>query len=465
MNKKIKILSAIFLVILTTFFAGKIKDSVPVDVEEKRLSSEIYYVLATSFDSELENINKKDLAGKTVFVTEEDQENLKKILGSDVDIKIYREENLDLKINDLVALRWNKVEPNLKSLSYEGNHLWEKGDLGDYGLRVSIEIEEKEKEKYPNFSSENLVKVNFLGDIMLSRHVNTQMQKYGFDYPWQKVKSQIASSDITFANLEVPISDKVKSPATGMSFVAPTKNLKYIKDSGIDVVSVANNHSANFGYNIFLDNLANLGSANLGICGGGKNESEARAPYIIKIGDKKFAFLCQSAIVGTLYAKMNSAGSPYLGIEPWYRDDELSIKALEKDIKKAKELADVVVVSPHWGVEYVHKPNASQRKVAQRAIKAGADLVIGTHPHVVQGIEFFEGRYINYSLGNFIFDQEWSTATKQGVMVSSYFYDGKNVGNKMIPLQIENYSQPQFVNSKKAANEILRIIFKNSFGI
>ena len=464
MNKKIKIFGAIFLIILATLFASKIKDGDSVDVDKERSSVEIYYVLATSFNSELENINEKDLIGQTVFVAEEDMENLKRILGSDVKIKTFQKKDFDLKINEMVALRWDDVGPNLKSLSYNNKYLWEKDDLSDYGLRVNIETSKKEKERYPSFNPQNVVKINFLGDIMLSRHVNTQIQKYGFDYPWQKVKKKIASSDITFANLEVPISDKVKSPAAGMSFVAPTKNLKYIKESGIDVVSVANNHSANFGYNIFLDNLANLKSANLGVCGGGEKEIEARAPYIIKVADKRFAFLCQSAVVGTLYAKTNSSGSPYLGIEPWYRDDENSIKALENDIKKAKELADVVIVSPHWGIEYVHKPNASQRKVAQRAIMAGADLVIGTHPHVVQGIEFFEGRYINYSLGNFIFDQEWSTETKQGVMVSSYFYGEKNVSNKMMPLQIENYSQPYFVDSPKA-NQILKTIFKNSFGI
>jgi len=147
-----------------------------------------------------------------------------------------------------------------------------------------------------------------------------------------------------------------------------------------------------------------------------------------------------------LYAKENSAGVPYLGMEPWYRDDESSIKAFEEDIRVAKKTADVVIASPHWGVEYKHYPNNSQISVARRAIKAGADLVVGTHPHVVQSSEFFEGKYITYSLGNFIFDQEWSEATKQGTVLSGYFYEGKQVSAALHPLQISNYAQPELVS-------------------
>jgi poly-gamma-glutamate synthesis protein (capsule biosynthesis protein) len=385
------------------------------------------------------------------------------ILGPEAAISVFSDNDFELKENEVAVLRWDKVTANLKTLTYKGKLLWDKTDFDDYELKKEIEISDTVNPNYSDFNPDRLVKINFLGDIMLSRHVNTQMLKYGFDYPWLKTSEEISAADLTFANLEVPISDLRRSPSSGMSFIASTKNLVHLKDAGIDIVSVANNHSANFGYNVFLDNLKNLKGANLGVCGGGEDEDEARKPHIVEIAKTKFAFLCQSAIVGSLYAKSDTAGVPYLAIEPWYRDDELSIKALEEDIKKAKSLADVVIVSPHWGVEYKHKPNSSQVEVARRSVKAGADLVIGTHPHVVQSVEYYNNKYINYSLGNFIFDQEWSSATKQGVMVASYFYENRNIYNSLKPLQIENYAQPQFVTGG-IYNEILKTISSSSIG-
>lgn len=289
------------------------------------------------------------------------------------------------------------------------------------------------------------------------------MTRLGFDYPWGKVAKTVADADITFANLEVPISDLHSSPAEGMSFVAPTKNLTYLKKAGIDIVSVANNHTANFGYNIFVDSLKNLKGSGLSVCGGGLTEAEARTATVITRNDVDFKFLCQSAITGSLYADSTSAGVPYLGIEPWYRDDKNSLESLALDIKRAQEKEGVLIDSPHWGVEYKHSPNSSQEEVAHRALGAGADLVIGTHPHVVQSAEYYDGKYILYSLGNFIFDQEWSEDTKQGVMASAYFYGNRNMTVVLTPLEIENYAQPNFVAGSKAT-KILSDIEEASAG-
>lgn len=415
------------------------------EVEQKQ-QVELYYVPVTNYFSEKENITSVELKETTILAKSEDEDILKKIDGG-LTLKLLA--SLDEVTNEVnktkgVALiPWYEVGPNLKTLSYDSVNIWDKENVKNYKLGISAEV--SAQEEIPEFKPEKIVKINFLGDIMLSRHVNTQMNRYGFDYPWTKIKEFVRDAEITFANLEVPISDLNKSPAAGMSFIAPTKNLSYLKGAGIDVVSVANNHSANFGYNVFKDNLLNLDKVEIGVCGGGLTEAEARRPKVVEVSGIKFAFICHSAVVGSLYAKENSAGVPYLGMEPWYRDDESSIKAFEEDIRAAKKIADVVIVSPHWGVEYKHYPNKSQTSVAQRAIKAGADLVVGTHPHVVQSSEFFEGKYITYSLGNFIFDQEWSEATKQGTVLSGYFYEGRHVSATLHPLQISNYAQPQLV--------------------
>lgn len=405
-----------------------------------------YYVLVTNYFSEKDGYEVDEMKDIEILVLKENESAVNSLNTGSVIVTIDKFTELIDKVNkdgSLALIPWSKVTPSLKTMKIDGKYFWETEVPENYPFRVEIEI--PANEPYEQYDSKRIAKINFLGDIMLSRTVNTQMEKYGFDYPWKKTKDEISNADITFANLEVPISNLKSSPSSGMSFIAPTKNLQYIKGAGIDVVSVANNHSANFGYKVFTDNLANLKKAEVGVCGGGLNEAEARKAKIIEVNKIRFAFLCQSAIVGSLYADETGAGVPYLGIEPWYRDSEASIKDLEEDIKKAKEQADVVIVSPHWGVEYKHYPNNSQNKVARRAVDAGADMIVGTHPHVVQASEFYNDKYISYSLGNFIFDQEWSLATKQGTMLSAYFYDGKNVASNLHPLEISNYSQPSFV--------------------
>jgi poly-gamma-glutamate synthesis protein (capsule biosynthesis protein) len=186
------------------------------------------------------------------------------------------------------------------------------------------------------------------------------------------------------------------------------------------------------------------------------NDKEARTPILIEKNGIKFSFLCYNAITGGLSADSDS-GTAFLEIEPWYRDKEVSIQKLEADIKNAKKVSDVVIVSPHWGVEYKLIPNLSQQKVAKRAIEAGADLILGTHPHVVQGSEIYNGKYITYSLGNLIFDQEWSEETKQGTVLENYFYDKNQVAANLKPLVIKNYHQPEFVIGEIANSIISRI--------
>ena len=136
-----------------------------------------------------------------------------------------------------------------------------------------------------------------------------------------------------------------------------------------------------------------------------------------------------------------------LSMAPWGDFEEAPIAQMEVDIKAAKVQADVVFVYYHWGTEYTHLANNDQRTVAHRAVDAGADLILGTHPHWVQGVEWYNGKLITYSLGNFVFDQEWSTETKQGTILSATF-SGKNlVAASLKPYQIEGYYQPRFTTA------------------
>ena len=113
-----------------------------------------------------------------------------------------------------------------------------------------------------------------------------------------------------------------------------------------------------------------------------------------------------------------------------------------EDVAALREQVDVIVVLPQWGVEYTNNPTQTQRSRAGVAVKAGADLVIGNHPHWVQSVEVYEGGYITYAHGNYIFDQDWSYETTVGVIGKYTFYDDQLIGVEFIPTRIENSAQP-----------------------
>lgn len=451
MKKKLfLILLAITVAVISFMVLEKIT---PKEIDDykpnanKEIVISFYYVPVTHFFSEIENLSESEVAEKNILILKKDEDYLKEIFTRSNFQTFGSQQELirNLKVDSIAILPWDEVPPQVKSISYNGSYLWEEKDLDNYRLKAPKKISASEAKEL-EFDPQKILKLNFLGDVMLSRTVNSQIQRYGYNYPWLKVSKKISDADLTFANLEVPISDLYPPPSSGMSFIAPEKNLDYIKGAGIDIVSVANNHSANFGKNVFLDNLQNLENKNIKVCGGGKNLEEALSPVIIDIKGLKVGFVCTSSIIGSLYADENSPGVPFLGLEPWYRDDKSSREIVADAIKKSQKEADITIVSPHWGVEYVHSPNQSQREAGREFLEAGADLVIGTHPHVVQGVEAVDGKNIFYSLGNFIFDQEWSRETKEGLMVSSYFYESKYLGSKLSPLVISNYAQPEFVS-------------------
>lgn len=459
-------LVASFLLGYVLFFSKEKKFLANEPIEAPKKQVEIYYIPVANYFSDLKKVTSGDIKKEQFIVAKKDLENLTS-LGVSQEEAIVVDSYQDLvsevnKSKKIALIPWYEVSSNLKTLSFDDTYFWEADSLDNYGLKTLIEVEENSD--FLEFDNKNLVKINFLGDVILSRYVGVQMSRYGYDYPWLKVREETAKADITFANLEAPLSDLYASPPAGMNFISSTKNSKHLKAAGIDIVSVANNHSANFGYNVFKDSLNNLKNSEIGVCGGGLNEAEARKVKIIEVSGLKFGFLCHSSIIGSLYAKNNSAGVPYLGIEPWYRNDTESINKMINDIQAAKKEVDVVIFSPHWGVEYKHYPSDSQKIIAKKAIEAGADIVIGTHPHVVQGSEFYKNKYITYSLGNFIFDQEWSTETKQGTMLSAYFYKDKNVASVLRPIEISNYAQPRFV-SGSIYSKIIATIRKNSVNL
>jgi hypothetical protein len=283
-----------------------------------------------------------------------------------------------------------------------------------------------------------------IGDIIIGRTVYTRMQHYGdMLHPFALMKNQIAAADLTTADLECSFSDTNPIITNdGMSFVSPFAAAAGLSDSGIDAVSMANNHSYNGGAEGFLNTLSYLTEHKIGSFGGGRNSTEAHTPFITTVKGTKVALLAYNSIVGGQPAGATTPGMA--------------------DIRAAKSQAALVFVYFHWSAEYTHSANDDMRAVAHAAIDAGADLILGSHPHWVQGIEWYKDHLITYSLGNFIFDQEQSTETKQGTLLNATFAGSQLVSASFSPYQIEDYNQPHPADAA-TAQKILGDIYGHSW--
>jgi poly-gamma-glutamate synthesis protein (capsule biosynthesis protein) len=187
-------------------------------------------------------------------------------------------------------------------------------------------------------------------------------------------------------------------------------------------------------------------NAGLRYIGAGNNEEEARQAEVVEIGGEKFAFLAYAYPNDNSVATENRAGIATMDID----------KMIE-DVSRLTEEGNIVIVNMHAGIEYVTEPNWQQEDFAHAAIVAGAEAVIGHHPHWPQIIEFYQDKPIIYSLGNLVFDQMWSLETRQGLLAKMFWRDGWE-RIEIIPIKIYDYGQPEIVRYEEERKEILEKI-------
>lgn len=240
------------------------------------------------------------------------------------------------------------------------------------------------------------VNLAFVGDILQGEYIQSWLDKEGYSYPFQKALFHLTSSDLTIGNLEMPITLK-GVPAENKTYVFKGKpeGLQGLVDSGIDIVSLSNNHTLDQGVEGLFDTMSYLDEYGIKHMGAGKDANEAYKPVTQKVNGVKLAFFGVSKVLPETSWKAN-AYSP--GLAEAYDPTAMieAIKAAEKD-------TDLTVLMIHWGIERDAKPQEYQLKLARDFIDAGADLIIGSHPHVLQGFEQYNGKWIAYSLGNFVF--------------------------------------------------------------
>jgi len=257
------------------------------------------------------------------------------------------------------------------------------------------------------------IKIILAGDVMLSRGVEYMIGKYGngdFKFPFLKIADYLKDADIVFANLEGPISDKGVRVGSIYSFRQKPESIEGLTLAGFNVISLANNHAFDYSREALEDTFLRLNESEISYVGAGFSESKAYSPLIKEINGAKIGFLAYTNLgPETWQAVGESSGIAWIS--------ENDFEKIKRDIKSAKEISDVLIVSLHAGEEYQKTPAQFQIDFAKMAVDAGADLVVEHHPHVTQPFEKYLQGYIAYSLGNFIFDQSFSQETMESQII------------------------------------------------
>jgi len=287
-----------------------------------------------------------------------------------------------------------------------------------------------------------------VGDIMLDRGVEYMIEKEGrptrggypdFKFPFLKIADDLKGAKLLFGNLEGPISDKGTKVGSIYSFRNDPKAIEGLSYAGFDVISLANNHAFDYGREALEDTFLRLKTAGIDYVGAGFNEGEAyggSTPVIKEIEGTKIGFLAYTNLgPETWKATERNSGIAWI--------NENDFEKIKKDIENAKSQADILIVSLHSGEEYLSELTQFQIEFSKAAIDAGANIVIGHHPHVIQRNEKYKDGWIFYSLGNFVFDQAFSEKTMQGQIVEVLIENGKI--KEVIPkeVKINNYFQPE----------------------
>ncbi|MDP2720647.1 MAG: CapA family protein [bacterium] len=305
--------------------------------------------------------------------------------------------------------------------------------------KVTIDSAFTKENDLSRLDNKKIITLIATGDVIPARGANWPAVTSGdFTYNWRKTTDTIKKGDITLIDLEAPLLKNCPLQTEGFTFCGDARHVQGLVFAGVDVASLANNHIGNYGQ-AGIDETVNLLEGNKIAWSGFSHLA------IVENKKVKFGFLAYNGI-GTKFDR----------------------EAIASEIKSAKTKVDILVVSAHWGDEYVLTPGKygnvapdDPREIGHLMIDAGADLVIGNHPHTVQGVEIFRGKLITYAHGNFIFDQTWSQETQEGVVGEYTFYEKQLVQVKFLPILVDVSYQPRFL-SKKDGQPILDRMLKSS---
>ncbi|MEQ4204042.1 CapA family protein [Actinopolymorpha sp. B9G3] len=290
------------------------------------------------------------------------------------------------------------------------------------------------------------------GDLMLGRRVGQRLTQAGDPAAvLRPTARRLARADITVGNLENTLSRLGSPTQGGDSFGASPRVRAGLRLAGFDVLSLANNHLGDYGSRSLVETVRLVREGGFVPVGAGANVAEAWRPAIVEREGVTFGFLAFNAIGETPRAGPDSPGAASVAMAP--RTGPLSAADLARAksaVRTLRREVDVVVVLPHWGDQYTHRPVPDQRRVGRALIDAGADLVVGGHPHWVQTAELHRGRPLVHSLGNFVFDMDWNSEVREGVVLEATFAGARLVSARFVPYVIGSDFAPRWVSGGRA---------------
>lgn len=305
--------------------------------------------------------------------------------------------------------------------------------------------------------------VSVVGDIMLARRVGASLRG-DFARPLRPTAPRLASADLTIGNLESTLSRLGPRTQGDDSFGADPRVLAGLRLAGFDVLSLGNNHVGDYGLSSLTVTQRLLQRGGFATVGAGASLDDAWKPAVIARDGVRFGIVAFNAIGETPRASTRP-GAASVRMEP--RTGPLNasdVARLRTTIASLRPTVDVVLVVPHWGTQYTHSPVPDQRTVARAAIDAGADLIVGGHPHWVQGVEVYKSRFIVHSLGNFVFDMDWEDEVREGLVLELTYWGSALKSMRFVPYRISTGSDfaPRFVSWDDGGSEILADLWASS---
>jgi poly-gamma-glutamate capsule biosynthesis protein CapA/YwtB (metallophosphatase superfamily) len=302
-----------------------------------------------------------------------------------------------------------------------------------------------------------------VGDIMLGRRVGAR-HRSDPGAPLKAFARRLAAAEITVGNFESTLSTAGSPTQGGDSFAASPRAIPGLRAAGFDLLSLANNHVGDYGDRALRQTLTRFQAAKVATVGAGRDLAAARRPVIIERDGVRVGFLAVDSIGETPSATHNRAGTNRLNMPP--RTGPLNrsqLRRITSDIGALDKRVDAVIVLTHWGTQYTHRPESSQRNAARAFADAGADLVIGGHPHWVQGLEMAGSAVVVHSLGNFVFDMDFQTKTREGIFLEIVLWGGRVKAVEPVPYVIDNGFTPRLTGGARGSG-ILDDVWGSSRG-
>lgn len=305
---------------------------------------------------------------------------------------------------------------------------------------------------FPTSQPEPRISLMFTGDINLGRCIaKASIIAKDYTYPFHYVAEKLRSADITIGSLDGTISNASPpmSCPDSMNLIGPQNMVQGLQFAGFDVITVATNHIKDCGErgyhcedHAFLDTINNLSTAGIQPVGGGQDLNDSRKPVVIEKQGVRFAFVAIDEVDQRVWATENKPGAAPLSAE--------TIEQIKADIISARKIADVVIVLPQWGIEYASQPEEAQKIWAQEFLDAGATLVVGNGPHIVQPMEVFPNGIAYYALGNFVFDQ--GQEFRRESVVAEVIFNGNHLeSSQLLPVYINYFTyQPDWADGSEA---------------